>query len=74
LAQLALALSEVEGLEAGNLDEAREYAEIAREYAEIAREHAETARERAECDGPGHRYEVAFQLAERLLGEIEGRA
>jgi hypothetical protein len=50
LAQLALALSEVEGLEANNLDEAREH---------------------AECDSPSHRYEVAFQLAERLLGEIE---
>ena len=25
----------------------------------------------AECDSPSHRYEVAFQLAERLLGEIE---
>jgi hypothetical protein len=47
-------------LEAGNPDEARE--------------HAETARERAWCDGPGHRYEVAFQEAERLLGEIEERA
>jgi tetratricopeptide (TPR) repeat protein len=41
---------------------------------EEAREHAETARERAECDGPGHRYEVAFQKAERLLEEIEARA
>ena len=39
-----------------------------------AREHAQTARERAECDGPPHRYEVAFQLAEQLLGEIEARA
>ena len=36
-----------------------------------ARRHAETGRERAWCDGPGHRYEVAFREAERLLGEIE---
>jgi tetratricopeptide (TPR) repeat protein len=43
-------------LEANNLEEARK--------------HATTARERAECDGPPHRYEVAFQEAERLLGEI----
>ncbi|MCP4550220.1 MAG: hypothetical protein GY835_27480 [bacterium] len=35
-----------------------------------ARRHAEIARERAECDGPPHRYEVAFREAERLLGEI----
>lgn len=60
LAQLALALSEVEGLEAGKLEEARR--------------HAETARERARCDGPGHRYEVAFQEAERLLEEIAAAA
>jgi tetratricopeptide (TPR) repeat protein len=60
LAQLALALSEVEGLEAGNLDEACQ--------------HAQTARERAWCDGPPHRYEVAFREAERLLGEIASRA
>jgi tetratricopeptide (TPR) repeat protein len=38
---------------------------------EKARGHAETARERAWCDGPPHRYEVAFQEAERLLTEIE---
>jgi len=36
-----------------------------------AQEHAETARERAWCDGPPHRYEAAFQEAERLLQEIE---
>ena len=36
-----------------------------------AQEHAETARERAWCDGPPHRYEAAFQEAERLLGKIE---
>jgi len=59
LAQLALALSKVEGLDEDNLEEARQ--------------HAETARERAECDGPPHRYEVAFQEAERLLGEIKSR-
>jgi tetratricopeptide (TPR) repeat protein len=47
-------------LEAGNLLEARQHAEIAREH--------------AACDGPGHRYEVAFQKAERLLEEIEARA
>jgi tetratricopeptide (TPR) repeat protein len=35
-----------------------------------ARRHAETARERARCDGPPHRYEVAFQKAERLLAEL----
>ncbi len=46
-------------LEAGNLDEACQ--------------HAQTARERAECDGPPHRYEVAFQEAERLLEEIASR-
>jgi tetratricopeptide (TPR) repeat protein len=64
LAELALALSEagpeprrrVEGLEAGNLEEARR--------------HAETARDLAWCDGPPHRYEAAFQEAERLLEEI----
>jgi tetratricopeptide (TPR) repeat protein len=60
LAQLALALSEAEGLDAGNLPEARQ--------------HAQTARERAWCDGPPHRYEVAFQEAERLLQEIASRA
>jgi len=41
-----------------------------------AREHAETARERAWCDGPPHRYEAAFQEAERLLerlGVSDGR-
>jgi tetratricopeptide (TPR) repeat protein len=43
-------------LDAGNPDEARQ--------------HAETARERAECDGPGHRYEIAYQEAERLLEQI----
>jgi tetratricopeptide (TPR) repeat protein len=47
-------------LEAGNLPEARQHAEI--------------ARERAACDGPPHRYEVAFQEAQRLLEEIEARA
>jgi tetratricopeptide (TPR) repeat protein len=57
LAELALALSEVEGLEEGNLQKAQE--------------HAETARQRAWCDGPPHRYEAAFQEAERLLEEIE---
>jgi tetratricopeptide (TPR) repeat protein len=36
-----------------------------------AQEHAETARERAWCDGPPHRYEAAFQEAERLLERIE---
>jgi tetratricopeptide (TPR) repeat protein len=36
-----------------------------------AQEHAETARERAWCDGPPHRYEAAFQEAERLLEKIE---
>lgn len=36
-----------------------------------ARRHAETGRERALCDGPGHRYEVAFLEAERLLEKIE---
>jgi len=36
-----------------------------------AREHAEIAKERAWCDGPPHRYEAAFQEAERLLREIE---
>jgi tetratricopeptide (TPR) repeat protein len=36
-----------------------------------AQEHAGTARERAWCDGPPHRYEAAFQEAERLLKEIE---
>jgi tetratricopeptide (TPR) repeat protein len=35
-----------------------------------AQEHAETARERAWCDGPPHRYEAAFQEAERLLERI----
>jgi tetratricopeptide (TPR) repeat protein len=35
-----------------------------------ARRHAETARERAWCDGPPHRYAVAFQKAERLLAEL----
>jgi tetratricopeptide (TPR) repeat protein len=35
-----------------------------------AQGHAETARERAWCDGPPHRYEAAFQEAERLLEEI----
>jgi len=35
-----------------------------------AQEHAETARERAWCDGPPHRYEAAFQEAERLLEGI----
>ncbi|MEE8390454.1 MAG: hypothetical protein V3S14_06610, partial [Anaerolineae bacterium] len=38
-----------------------------------ARRYAETGRERAWCDGPGHRYEVAFREAERLLGEVESR-
>ena len=42
-------------LRAGNPDEARH--------------HAEAARDCAECDGPGHRYEVAYQEAERLLAE-----
>jgi tetratricopeptide (TPR) repeat protein len=42
-------------LEAGNPDEARQ--------------HAEAARDCAECDGPPHRYEVAYQEAERLLAE-----
>lgn len=37
---------------------------------EEARRHAETALERAACDGPDHRYEVAFQEAQRLLEEI----
>ena len=68
LAELALALSEagpeprrrVEGLEAGDLQKARE--------------HAETARERAWCDGPPHRYEAAFQEAERLLERIASDA
>ena len=35
-----------------------------------ARRHAGTARERAWCDGPPHRYEVAFQKAERLQAEL----
>ncbi|MFB0533754.1 MAG: restriction endonuclease [Anaerolineae bacterium] len=35
-----------------------------------AREHAEIARERAWCDGPPHRYEAAFQEAERLRERI----
>jgi len=35
-----------------------------------AQEHAETARQRAWCDGPPHRYEAAFQEAERLLEKI----
>ncbi|TEU19472.1 MAG: DUF4062 domain-containing protein [Anaerolineales bacterium] len=64
LAQLALALSEagpeprrrVEGLEAGDIQKAQE--------------HAETARQRAWCDGPPHRYEAAFQEAERLLERL----
>jgi tetratricopeptide (TPR) repeat protein len=42
-------------LDAGNPDEARQ--------------HAEAARDCAECDGPPHRYEVAYQEAERLLAE-----
>ena len=58
LAQLALALSEVEGLEAGDRQKAQE--------------HAETARERARCDGPPHRYGAAFQEAERLLERLGG--
>jgi tetratricopeptide (TPR) repeat protein len=41
------------------------------DHLEEAHKHAQTARERAWCDGPPHRYEVAFQEAERLLGEIE---
>jgi tetratricopeptide (TPR) repeat protein len=45
-------------LDAGNLPEARQ--------------HAQTARDYARCDGPPHRYEVAFQEAERLLREIGG--
>jgi hypothetical protein len=73
LAQLTLAPSEagpacpehsrgeprrrVEGLEEGDIQKAQE--------------HAETARERAWCDGPPHRYEAAFQEAERLLEKIE---
>jgi tetratricopeptide (TPR) repeat protein len=56
LAELALALSEVEGLEAGDTQKAQEHAEI--------------ARERAWCDGPPHRYEAAFQEAERLLERL----
>ncbi|UCC64883.1 MAG: DUF4062 domain-containing protein, partial [Anaerolineae bacterium] len=36
-----------------------------------ARKNAEIAKERAWCDGPPHRYEVAFQEAERLLERIE---
>jgi len=60
LAELALALSEVEGLEAGDRQKAHE--------------HAETARERAWCDGPPHRYEAAFQEAERLLERIASDA
>jgi glutamine synthetase len=56
LAQLALALSGVEGLEADDRQKAQE--------------HAETARERAWCDGPPHRYEAAFQEAERLLEKV----
>jgi tetratricopeptide (TPR) repeat protein len=39
-----------------------------------AQEHAETARERAWCDGPPHRYEAAFQEAERLLERIASDA
>jgi tetratricopeptide (TPR) repeat protein len=48
-------------------------AELAYEAGDLqkAQEHAEIARERAWCDGPPHRYEVAFQEAERLLEEIE---
>ena len=38
-----------------------------------ARTHAETAKERAECDGPPHCYKPAFEEAERLLAEIDGR-
>jgi hypothetical protein len=40
---------------------------------EEARDHAQTARERAWCDGPPHRYEVAFREAEGLLGKCGGR-
>jgi len=39
-----------------------------------AQEHAEIARERAWCDGPPHRYEAAFQEAERLLERIASDA
>ena len=35
-----------------------------------AKEHAEIGRERAECDGPGYRYQSAYDEAERLLKEI----
>jgi tetratricopeptide (TPR) repeat protein len=48
-------------------------AELALEKGDLqkAQEHAEIAREQAWCDGPPHRYEAAFQEAERLLAEIE---
>jgi len=72
-AQEALAIADRCGYRLAQADCHNFLARLALEVNDLeeARQHAETARERAGCDGPPHRYEVAFQEAERLLGEIE---
>jgi hypothetical protein len=76
LAKEALAIADRCGYRLKQADCHNFLARLAVEEGDLdeAREHAQTARERAECDGPPHRYEVAFQEAERLLAEIASRA
>ncbi len=39
-----------------------------------AKQHAERAKERAWCDGPPYYYKVAYEKAERIMKEIDGRS